>query len=74
MESLVLKFRGSSLDARFMRSSVFTLGGYGMGQVLRLASNLILTRILFPEAFGMMALVSVIMQGLAMFSDVGVSP
>ncbi|WP_292264325.1 oligosaccharide flippase family protein [Marivita sp.] len=57
-----------------MRSSVFTLGGYAMAQVLRLASNLILTRLLFPEAFGMMALVSVIMQGLAMFSDVGVSP
>lgn len=74
MEALVAKFRGSSLDARFMRSSVFTLGGYAMAQVLRLASNLILTRLLFPEAFGMMALVSVIMQGLAMFSDVGVSP
>lgn len=57
-----------------MRSSMFTLGGYALGQVLRLASNLILTRLLFPEAFGMMALVSVIMQGLAMFSDVGVSP
>lgn len=74
MEALVAKFRGTSLDARFMRSSVFTLGGYATGQVLRLASNLILTRLLFPEAFGMMALVSVIMQGLAMFSDVGVSP
>ena len=57
-----------------MRSSFFTLGGYAMSQVLRLASNLILTRLLFPEAFGMMALVSVIIQGLSMFSDVGVSP
>ena len=74
MQALVSKFRGTSLDARFMRSSFFTLGGYAMAQVLRLASNLILTRLLFPEAFGMMALVSVIMQGLAMFSDVGVSP
>lgn len=74
MEALVSRFRGGSLNARFMRSSIFTLGGYGMGQVLRLASNLILTRLLFPEAFGLMALVAVIMQGLAMFSDVGVSP
>lgn len=72
--ALASRFRGGSLNARFMRSSFFTLGGYAMGQFLRLASNLILTRILFPEAFGMMALVSVIMQGLAMFSDVGVSP
>lgn len=74
MLTLVAKFRGGSLNARFMRSSVFTLAGYGMGQALRLASNLILTRLLFPEAFGLMALVAVIMQGLAMFSDVGVSP
>ncbi|WP_439522078.1 oligosaccharide flippase family protein [Marivita sp.] len=74
MEALVSRFRGGSLNARFMRSSIFTLGGYGMGQALRLASNLILTRLLFPEAFGLMALVAVIMQGLAMFSDVGVSP
>lgn len=68
------RFQGVSLNARFMRSSVFTLGGYGATQVLRLASNLLLTRLLFPEAFGLMALVSVIIQGLAMFSDVGVGP
>ena len=74
MDGLVARFRGGSLNARFMRSSVFTLGGYGLGQALRLLSNLLLTRLLFPEAFGMMALVAVIMQGLAMFSDVGVSP
>ncbi|MGJ8603514.1 MAG: oligosaccharide flippase family protein [Marivita sp.] len=74
MHALAAQLRGGSLNARFMRSSIFTLGGYGMGQALRLASNLILTRLLFPEAFGMMALVAVIMQGLAMFSDVGVSP
>lgn len=74
IHALAAQLRGGSLNARFMRSSIFTLGGYGMGQALRLASNLILTRLLFPEAFGMMALVAVIMQGLAMFSDVGVSP
>ena len=74
IQGLAYRFRGASLNARFMRGSMFTLGGYAMGQFLRLASNLILTRLLFPEAFGLMALVAVIMQGLAMFSDVGVSP
>ena len=74
IQGLAHRFRGASLNARFMRGSMFTLGGYAMGQFLRLASNLILTRLLFPEAFGLMALVAVIMQGLAMFSDVGVSP
>lgn len=74
MDVILARLRGGSLSARFMRSSILTLGGYGTSQALRLASNLILTRLLFPEAFGLMALVAVIMQGLAMFSDVGVSP
>ena len=64
----------NDLGARAMRSSMWTVLGYGLSQVLRLLSNLILTRLLFPEAFGMMALVMVFMQGLAMFSDVGVGP
>jgi len=44
------------------------------GQGIRLASNLILTRLLFPEAFGLMALVSVFLMGLTMLSDVGIGP
>lgn len=60
--------------ARALRSSALTVFGFGTSQVFRLASNLILTRLLFPEAFGMMALVMVFLQGLAMFSDVGVGP
>ncbi|MCK0151703.1 oligosaccharide flippase family protein [Marivita sp. S6314] len=74
IQALKTRFLGGSLNARFMRSSAFTMGGYVAAQALRLGSNLILTRLLFPEAFGLMALVAVILQGLAMFSDVGVSP
>lgn len=62
------------LLARVLRSSVITIGGYGASQLLRLASNLILTRLLFPEAFGMMALISVFLMALAMFSDIGLGP
>ena len=74
MIAMVHKFRGPSLTARALRSAAFTLGGFGTSQLVRLASNLILTRLLFPEAFGMMALTMVFMQGLQMFSDVGVAP
>ncbi|MCL3881765.1 oligosaccharide flippase family protein [Marivita sp. GX14005] len=74
MNGFAGRLRGGSLQARFMRGSLFTLGGYGASQGLRLLSNLVLTRLLFPEAFGLMALVAIIMQGLAMFSDVGISP
>ncbi|MDQ7069895.1 MAG: oligosaccharide flippase family protein [Rhodobacterales bacterium] len=66
--------RGDGLRARILRSSGLTVVGYGTSQVLRLASNLVLTRILFPEAFGVMALVSVFMMGLNMFSDLGIGP
>ncbi|APZ52510.1 oligosaccharide flippase family protein [Salipiger abyssi] len=72
--AFIERFHGSSLTARAVRSSLLTVGGFGTGQVLRLASNLILTRLLFPEAFGLMALVSVFMMGLQQFSDVGVTP
>ena len=64
----------AGLFARAMRGSAFTAGSYAIAQVMRLGSNLILTRLLFPEAFGLMALVSVVLVGLAMFSDVGVGP
>lgn len=54
-----------------MRGTVLTVLRIVGNNVLRLGSNLILTRLLFPEAFGMMALVQVFMSGLQMFSDIG---
>jgi O-antigen/teichoic acid export membrane protein len=57
-----------------MRGSVWTVGGYAAGQLIRLLGNLVLTRLLFPAVFGQMALVTVFMQGLQMFSDVGTGP
>lgn len=62
------------LFGRALRGSVITAGSYAITQALRLGSNLILTRLLVPEAFGLMALVSVVLVGLAMFSDMGVGP
>lgn len=42
--------------------------------MLRLASNLILTRLLSRDLFGLMALVQVFVVGLELFSDVGLGP
>jgi O-antigen/teichoic acid export membrane protein len=53
--------------------TIWTIAGYGSTQVLRLASNLVLARLLAPEHFGMMALVTVFIQGLAMLSDIGLN-
>lgn len=74
MNRITQAFRGDGLLARVLRSASWMIIGYGGAQALRLASNLILTRILFPEAFGLMALVSVVTVGLSMFSDVGIGP
>lgn len=65
-------FSGEGVKARSMRGTLLTLAGVGGGNILRLASNLILTRLLFPEAFGLMALVQVFITGLRMFSDTGI--
>ena len=55
-------------------STIWTFVGYGMGQVARLAGNLLLARVLFPEAFALMAIVTAIMIGLVMLSDIGLAP
>ena len=63
----------TSLRRRILRAGVWTLGGHVAGQFLRLASNLIMTRLLVPEMFGIMVLANVIMVGLALFSDIGLN-
>lgn len=61
-----------SINKLAIRGAIWTLIGYGLSQTLRLGSNLILTRLLVPEMFGIMAIVNIFVIGLAMFSDVGI--
>jgi O-antigen/teichoic acid export membrane protein len=63
-----------SLLQQTVRSSLWTSVGFGAAQVLRLGANLVLTRLLMPEMFGLMTLVNIFIQGLQMFSDVGIGP
>lgn len=56
-----------------MGSAVWVAGGVIAANLVRLAGNVLLARLLFPEAFGVMALANVFMQGLQLFSDVGTS-
>lgn len=62
------------LKKRAIRGSMLTLVTHGGSVMLRLVSSLILTRLLFPRDFGLMALVQSFMFGLEMFSDVGIVP
>lgn len=54
-----------------IRGSAFEMIGYGAGQVVRFLSNLVLSRLLTPEAYGLSAVVNIVNQGLIMLSDVG---
>jgi O-antigen/teichoic acid export membrane protein len=56
-----------------IRGSAWTMAGYGGGQLLRLSTQLVLARMLLgPNAFGLVALVSVFLSGLELLSDLGV--
>lgn len=63
-----------SVRNRAVRGSAIALASFGISQVLTLVSNVVLTHLLPPAVFGLMALVRVVMQGLKMFSDVGIGP
>jgi O-antigen/teichoic acid export membrane protein len=54
------------------RAAGWLFAGNLIAQALRLASSLILTRLLVPEAFGLMAAVNTLYFGLMMFSDLGI--
>ena len=74
MTRVLSAFQGNGLTARALRSMTWLTVKYGGAQGLRLISNLILTRLLYPEAFGLMTLVTVVTIGLALFSDIGIGP
>lgn len=65
-----------STSATFRRAvggSTWTLIGYGSTQLARLATTVLLARLLLgPQAFGLVALVNVFLSGLEMLSDLGV--
>ncbi len=58
--------------AHVIRSSIWVAGGQVGGQALRLASNLVMTRLLVPEMFGIMAVANTVIVGLALCSYIGV--
>jgi O-antigen/teichoic acid export membrane protein len=61
----------STLRQRAFSAGKWTLLGYGLTQGMRFAGNVVLTRLLFPEAFGLMALAQSVLVGLTMLSDAG---
>jgi O-antigen/teichoic acid export membrane protein len=61
----------TGLGARILKGGSWAVVGNLASQALRFASNLVLTRLLFPEAFGLMAIAQAILMAARLFSDVG---
>ncbi|MCI0572341.1 MAG: oligosaccharide flippase family protein [Myxococcaceae bacterium] len=65
--------RAMELGRGLASGAVIEVTGYGLTQLIRFGTNLVLTRLLFPEAFGLMAMMGVVLYGLTMLSDVGIA-
>ena len=57
-----------------IKGAAWTIASYGSSQIIRFASNLILTRLLLPELFGLMGLAYVFIIGINLFTDIGLGP
>ncbi|NJR69435.1 MAG: oligosaccharide flippase family protein [Synechococcales cyanobacterium CRU_2_2] len=55
-----------------VRGTLWIIANYGVSQSLRFGSNLILTHLLVPEYFGLMALANTLRIGLELMSDLGI--
>lgn len=65
-------FDKSSYERKALLASVTVVMGDILMLILRLGGNLIMTRLLYPEAFGLMAIVTMVLIGLHLISDAGV--
>ncbi len=57
-----------------IKGAAWTIASYGSSQIIRFGSNLILTRLLLPELFGLVGLAYVFIVGINLFSDIGLGP
>lgn len=63
-----------ALKSKALTATFWTVLSYGAGQSLRVVNSLVLTRLLLPAAFGEMALVTTLIVGMALLSDLGLGP
>ena len=71
IKPLQRRLSGDGLAARALRGTGASVLTAFSEHGLRLISNLVLTRLLFPEAFGLMALVQVVLAGVGLATTFG---
>ena len=63
-----------SLRQRAFSGSAYVMAGSAATHILRFVGNVVLTRLLVPEYFGLMALINVFVAGVQMIGDLGLKP
>jgi O-antigen/teichoic acid export membrane protein len=63
-----------ALESTALRATFWTVTDYGCSMALRVGNSLVLTRLLMPEAFGLMTLVTTLIVGISLISDIGLGP
>jgi O-antigen/teichoic acid export membrane protein len=61
------------LESLAARATFWTVIDYGCSMALRVVNSVVLTRLLRPESFGLMALVATLIVGISLMSDIGLS-
>ncbi|MDE1175173.1 MAG: oligosaccharide flippase family protein [Edaphobacter sp.] len=62
------------LEKKALRASFWSILEYGSGMGLRVVSSLVLTRLLAPAYFGEMTLLTTLIVGINLLSDIGLAP
>ena len=55
-----------------LRAGVISIVSLVVSQVIRFVGNVALTKLLAPDAFGLIGVVNMMMLGINLFSDIGI--
>lgn len=69
--SVLIGVQEGSFRQRILKAGLWIVVGFGLNLFVRFGSNLVMTRLLVPDMFGVMAVASTVISGLVMFSDLG---
>lgn len=69
-----LSLSSGLLGRSMITGAAWTTGSFAYRYALRLLSTVIVTRLLDPEAYGLMSLAMIFVTGLTLFSDIGIAP
>lgn len=70
--NLGIFFNGNGLKSRIFRGGLWLMAGSGFEQGMRFVRNMVLVRILDPDAFGLMAIVLAVNAAFESFTQVGI--